>query len=90
MEHSFEFSHDELYEFMKDTNIYNIEKCIDELVAFCRFKQREYVYGDETVSGHEVLNRFHQDGLIKTSAYLKIRQLIDNPNADYTIKITDV
>lgn len=90
MENKYQLTERELNDFVRDKRTWDIEKCMEDLIALIKFKQEEFETAKGHVSGYDVLRQFFKEGLISDEVHTKLRLILDAPHLGYTINIKDV
>lgn len=62
-----------------------IEVALEQMIKFLRKAEKDYLAGKENISGKEYLATWLQDGMIKMPMFLKLMEILNNPEADYDI-----
>jgi hypothetical protein len=82
-----EFTIQELKDAIKATHLIKMQNTIDEVIKRLRYIEKEHKEGKAKFSGIEHLTLVLQSGYITMSMYLKMREIIENPETPYEITI---
>ncbi len=75
-----------------DVNKSHIKACefvVDDIVRFCRQKQKDFIEGGETESGVDFLTFLTWDNGLSSEQMLAIRPAVENYKEDYKINIKE-
>lgn len=67
----------------------NLKNTMERIVVYLRKIQSDFVDGKSSTCGKDMAKYMLEQGLIQTSVYLSVIEAINNPEADFEIKITE-
>lgn len=60
---------------------------LEQMIEFLRKADLDFLAGRSDICGNEYLAAWLQDGMIKIPMFLKLMEILNNPEADYNIII---